>query len=343
MPPFWNKLRATVPSSFLAALGLAGGFLAFVAWDQSHWWRVKEDYSFGWLVPFFVAFVVNDRWPNIIAALNACAASGSPRATGLGKWVLRLTVGASLTCGVLMFLLGSFYRAGAGTSQPGTLAIALGAVGILLPLLYINAPDTPSPGVGSLFRDARVRLLSLFFFPVAIWLVSAPMVSAVETQLNLALLRKVVTVVAFVFDVLGLPIEQQGNVLALPTGNVGVEDACSGIRSLTGCLFAGSFLAAVFVDQAWKKITLIVCALGLAFLTNLGRSLFLTAWAYRHGPAAIEGTVHDIAGYAVLGLTVVGLLCLLPVLNLFGGKTSPTESDPARADEAASDHATASR
>jgi hypothetical protein len=26
--------------------------------------------------------------------------------------------------------------------------------------------------------------------------------------------------------------------------------------------------------------------------------------------------VHDVAGYAVLGLTVVGLLCLLPLLNL---------------------------
>lgn len=39
------------PPSFLAALGLAAGFMAFVAWDQSHWWQVKEDYSFGWLVP----------------------------------------------------------------------------------------------------------------------------------------------------------------------------------------------------------------------------------------------------------------------------------------------------
>ena len=26
--------------------------------------------------------------------------------------------------------------------------------------------------------------------------------------------------------------------------------------------------------------------------------------------------MHDVAGYAVLGLTVAGLLCLLPVLNL---------------------------
>lgn len=312
----WQTLRAAVPGHFLAALALAAGFLLFVAWDQSHWWRVKQDYTFGWLVPAFVAFVVHDRWARIVAAVRACGEPGSPRARGGWKWVLRLAVGASLGFGVLMFLLGAFYRAGAGTSQPGTLAITMGTVGILLPLLFLNAPDSPSPGAAGLLGDARVRLTGLFLFPVLVWLVSAPMVSAVETQLNLALLRRVVTVVAFVFDTLGLPIEQQGNVLALPSGNVGVSDACSGIRSLTGCLFAGSFLAAVFLERLWKKVALVLSALVLAFLTNLARSLFLTGWAYRFGPDAIEGTVHDLAGYAVLGLTVVGLLCLLPLLNL---------------------------
>jgi exosortase len=321
MLAIWNSLRATVPGPFLAALGLSGGFLAFVAWDQSHWWRVKQDYTFGWLVPLFVAFVVHDRWTKIRAALDGCAAAGSPRAAGWQKWLLRLAVGGAMTCGVLLFLLGAFYRAGAGTSQPGTLAITLGAAGILLPLLFLNAPESPAPARGSLWSDARVRLAGLFLFPVLVWLVSAPMVSAVESQLNLALLRKVVTVVAFVFDTLGLPIEQQGNVLALPPidgkpNNVGVEDACSGIRSLTACLFAGSFLAAVFVDLLWKKIALVAAAMLFAFVTNLGRSLFLTAWAYNYGHEAIEGTVHDVAGYAVLGFTVVGLLCLLPLLNL---------------------------
>ncbi|MSU24415.1 MAG: exosortase/archaeosortase family protein, partial [Opitutus sp.] len=241
---------------------------------------------------------------------------GSPRAAGWQKWLLRFAGGGSLAFGVLMFLLGAFYRAGAGTSQPGTLAITLGAIGILLPLLLLNAPESPSTAGGGLFNDARVQLTGLFLFPVLVWLVSAPMVSAVESQVNLALLRKVVTVVAFVFDLLGLPIEQQGNVLVLPSGSVGVEDACSGIRSLTGCLFAGSFLAAVFLEQLWKKIVLVVAAMGFAFLTNLARSLFLTGWAYHYGPHAIEGAVHDAAGYAVLGLTVAGLLCLLPLFNL---------------------------
>lgn len=327
---FWRTLRATVPGPFLAALGLGAGFLAFVGWDQSHWWRIKQDYTFGWLVPLFVAFVVHDRWPKILAAINACSAAGSPRAGGGAKWLLRGAVAVTLSFGVLMFLLGAFYRAGAGTSQPGTLAITLGMCGILLPLLFINAPDSAAPVRGSVFADARLRLMALFLFPVLVWLVSAPMVSAVETQLNLALLRKVVTVVAFTFDMLGLPIEQQGNVLALPPidgkpNQVGVEDACSGIRSLTGCVFAGSFLAAVFVDKLWKKIALLVAAMLLAFVTNLGRSLFLTAWAYNYGHEAIEGKVHDVAGYAVLGLTVIGLLCLLPVLNLKLAEPEPVQ------------------
>jgi exosortase/archaeosortase family protein len=330
MRRFWTHLRATVPGHFLAALGLAGGFMTFIAWDQAYWWRLKQDYSFGWLVPLFVGFVVHDRWSRIQAALAACQAEASPRAAGAAKWLLRLLLTGALGIGTLMFLLGAFYRAGAGASQPGTLALTLGMVGLVFGLLLLNAPDTPSPRPAGLLSDARVRLVALFVFPVLIWLVSAPMVSAVESQLNLFLLRKVVTVVAFVFDTIGLPIEQHGNVLALPTGNVGVEDACSGIRSLTGCLFAGAFLAAVFVEREWRKVLLVAAALVLAFVTNLGRSLFLTGWAYRYGPAAIDGTVHDVAGYAVLGFTVLGLLALLPVVNLQLAAEEPAEPPPVR-------------
>lgn len=341
MTRWWSELREQMPAPFMAALGLGAGFMAFVAWDQSHWWRVKEDYGFGWLVPIFVLYVLYERWPAIHAVLADCAADGSLRAAGWRAWVLRLLAGSALVGGILFFLLGAFYRAGAGTSQPGTLALTLGMIGILLPLLFLNvpapgegrvaaigtmpadtkatpvvAPAASTAGGRGLLADTRLRLVGLFLFPVLVWLISAPMVSAVESALNLALLRQVVTVVAFVFETLGLPIEQQGNVLVLPTGPVGVEDACSGIRSLTGCLFAGSFLAAVFVEQLWRKLVLVAAAMCFAILTNLGRSLFLTAWAYNFGPAAIEGTVHDVAGYAVLGFTVAGLLCLLPVLNL---------------------------
>lgn len=316
MKTLWRNLTREVPGPLLAALWLAVGFWLFVAWDQSHWWSQKEDYSFGWLVPLFTAYVVHERWSAFKAAAAACAVPGSPRVAGWRRWVLGLVIAGLLLGGALMFLLGAFYRAGAGPSYPGTLAITMGTAGLLFGLLLTHAPASPSPIAGGWRDDARLRLTALFIFPVMIWFVSAPMVSVIENQLSVFLLHKVVTVVSFCFDLLGLPVEQQGNTLVLPTGRVGVEDACSGIRSLTACLFAGSFLSAVFLNRFWKKVLLVALSMLFAFFTNLLRGLFLTAWAYNHGSEAIEGTVHDVAGYAVLGLTVVGLLCLLPLFNL---------------------------
>ena len=317
MPTFWKKWTAAVPVPFLASLLLGAAYMGFVAWDQSHWWDTKEDYGFGWLVPAFVAFVVYDRWPRIVAALRACAEPGSPRVAGGGRLVLNLLACAAMTGGALLFLVGALYRSGAGASYPGTLSLSLGTAAMLLPLLVINAPGPAgAPAASGLLGDARVRLAALFVFPVLVWLVSAPMVSVIESNLSLFMLNRVTSVVFFVFDALGMPIEQHGNVLQLPLGSVGVAEACSGIRSFTACLFAGSFLAAVFLDKLWKKVGLVASAVLFAFFTNLLRSLFLTSWAYNYGPEAIEGTVHDTAGYVVLGLTVIGLLCLLPLFNL---------------------------
>lgn len=320
-----------LPRGFLSALGLAAGFMAFVAWDQSHWWQRKEDYSFGWLVPLFTAYIVYDRWAQITARLRE--ASVAPAGPRWARWTLNGLAAGSLVLGALFFLLGAFYRAGAGTSQPGTFALTLGMVGVVLPLIFFNVggrgaggdspaatarrdAGPPRAGVASLWSEPRFRVTVLFLFPVLVWLISAPLVSAIESQISLFLLRKVVTVVAFCFDLLGYPLEQQGNVLMLPKGPVGVADACSGIRSLTACLFAGSFLGAAFFTEFWKKAVLVGASMFFAFVMNLGRSLFLTGWAYAYGPDAINGTVHDTAGYAVLGLTCVGLLVLVPLLNL---------------------------
>ena len=63
-----------------------------------------------------------------------------------------------------------------------------------------------------------------------------------------------------------------------------------------------------------------------AVLTNLIRSIFLTLWAYYHGSQAIDehwvlpligdiGTVHDVTGIAILFVTCIGLIILLPIFN----------------------------
>ena len=52
------------------------GFAAFMVWDQLFWWGNREDYSFGYLVPLFAAYVVYDRWPVIRSYLFTGAKPG---------------------------------------------------------------------------------------------------------------------------------------------------------------------------------------------------------------------------------------------------------------------------
>ena len=307
--------RPAIPFSLLAGLLLGAGLMGFTAWDQSYWWRLKEDYSFGWLVPLFVAYIIRVRWPRLKALLCPSAVNAH-RADGAGVSMLRIApffAILALGAGATLFLGGAFYRAAAGATHLSTLALTLGMTGTVLSAIYLLAPTH------SLSRDQQIRdrlsLLGVFLFPTLVWLLSAPMLSEIENGLNLFLMRHVTNVVFFVFDRLGLVLEQRGNVLLLPSGSVGVAEACSGIRSLTGCLFAGSFLAAVFLRSRWKQVALVLASLLFAFLANLLRSLFLTSWAYRHGSQSIEGTIHDVSGFSVLGLTVVALLCLLPLLD----------------------------
>ena len=318
MPKILSRLLPGIPERFVAALALALAFVVFLTVDQMHWWQSKPDYAFGWLVPFFVVYLIFDRWTKLQEVFRAVGPSPLPR--GL-RSAVSFAASVTLGAGLLFFLLGAVYRSGSGVTQPGSLALAVGFSGVLLGLIYFNVPEgrvaeaEPSTGWRALWADARLRAATLFLFPALIWILSAPLVTAVENAISLMLLRKVVTVVFTVFSLLGYPLIQEGNVLVLPLGQVGVADACSGIRSLTACLFAGSFLAAVFLDKFWKKALLVGAAMGLAFITNLLRSLFLTAWAYAYGSDAIGGQLHDATGYAVLGLTSVGLLCLLPLFN----------------------------
>jgi len=303
---------------------MAAVFMTFTAWDQSYWWRTKEDYTFGWLVPLFVAYVVYERWPKVVAHLGATETPAGVASTGNSRWskFLPLAVSLALAGGAVLFLFGAFSRAVAGVTHFSSLIIATGMAGMVLATIYLLSPTRADSSLSQ--ATQRWSMTTLFLFPALVWLVSAPLLSIIDSNLTLYLMHQVTSIVFVVFDGLGLTLEQRGNVLILPSGNVGVEEACSGVRSLTGCLFAGSFLAAIFVRSYWRKLWLMIASLLFAFGANLLRSIFLTSWAYCHGAKSIEGTIHDASGYAVLGIAVVALLCLLPVVD----RRSPRTTQP---------------
>tara|TARA_R100000027_G_scaffold62209_2_gene54183 strand:- start:18970 stop:19941 length:972 start_codon:yes stop_codon:yes gene_type:complete len=294
---------------------------AYLVFDQQKWWSNREDYSFGYIVPFFVGYVLYERWPKIRGFLlerNWAGETVSPVGTREAPLTLILMglawVGA--LGGLGLFALGGFLQAiSSNPLLPGGQALAYGFAATALSLAFLAAGWISTPKGQTIPARYRFLFTGLFVFPALIWILSLPMLDFAETKVSLFLLNKVTVIVFNVFDILGIPLEREGNTLILEKGRVGVEDACSGIRSLTACLFAGSFLAAVFLNRWWKKILLVVCAMLFAFIMNIFRSLFLTGWASMYGSDAIAGKVHDITGYAVLGFTCIGLLLLLPLFN----------------------------
>jgi exosortase len=342
----FDQLRPEVRLAAWLALAL----MVLVVCDQQNYWRTSEDFSFGFLVPVFVVFVLNDRWPLLKSILIGDPASHALPVENRPGGFLNFFAGFSVFGSLLLFLYGGFLRAVTGPDTDSAAALSLGLGGFVLAMGFLVARTDAQGRVISLSR--RGRVVALLVFPALAWLISAPMLLVFETRVKPLLLEWVVGIVSGLFNLLGFEVFREGSVLVLPHGSVGVADACSGIRSLTACLFAGSFLAAVFLDRFWKKILLLSMSAVLAFCMNVVRSLFLTGWAYRYGSDALDAdfwgnpeysrikdatgqlvaakdaaghaipnpafhfiSVHDFAGYLVLGLTLAGLLLLLPILN----------------------------
>jgi exosortase len=304
------------------------GLSLFLIWDQYFWWKLRDEYAFGFIVPLFVAFIVYDRWPILAASLSGQSSTegdARPAAGGGARFLaagLQVVAFLMIAGGLVSFLAGMFYRAMEGQNLLTSNALAFGYANIVLGGAYVylekRSNDEPIP-----LRE-RWHLAMLFLFPALIWMLSVPMFNALHKMVSTFLMNKVSVVVFHSFDLLGYAVVREGSVLRLPLGDVGVEDACSGIRSLTACLFAGSFLGAAYFKQLWKKIFLVGTAMLFAFINNIFRSVFLTAWAYAHGPDGLNdhvvlfgldmGNVHDFTGWVVLGLTV---LCLLALVKIF--------------------------
>ena len=306
---------------------------AFLIWDQKHWWDTVADYSFGYLAPLFFLYILWQRWPTMRAQFTDIPA---PQLTSEDKTLPRvhpflrmlqpftrrieLLAFLSALVGILLFGFGALMRTALGPMPEASLLLSLGFGISLLSSVFLIGERTHS---GEPFPlDKRLTLTLLFLFPAFIWMVTSPMIEGIERRVSVFLLERVTTIVFTILEILGFALVREGNILHLPKGQVGVAEACSGIRSLTACLFTGLFLGAAFLDRFWQKSLLVILAMALAFTTNILRSFFLTLWAYRYGSQALEDTffsisVHDLTGYSVLVITSIGLFALLPLFDQF--------------------------
>lgn len=253
-------------------------------------WLNNPDLSHGLFMPLVFVFLV---WQS--------RRTGPLRYPRMGAWSL----------GALAFLGTATLVCLAGA---GLFAVSLGWSHSVVAFMLTTAFVAICLAALVALSSEPVRLIPLnwiAFTAAALWLLVVPMPPGTYSTLTLHLQSWVTTHVLTTLEVLGVPARQQGNLIQLANATVGVEEACSGIRSLLACLFTGSFFAAFLVHRPGPRAALLLLAAPLAIAMNFVRSLILTLLA--NAGVDIGGSWHDVTGFAILAVTA-GMLAGLAFL-----------------------------
>jgi exosortase/archaeosortase family protein len=97
----------------------------------------------------------------------------------------------------------------------------------------------------------------------------------------------------------GIPALPQGNVIQISTGLVGIDEACSGIRSLQATLMIALFFGENYRFGWRRRLGLVAGGVGLAFVFNAARTFLLVSVAARDGLNEMAKW-HDPAGVTIL-------------------------------------------
>ncbi len=141
--------------------------------------------------------------------------------------------------------------------------------------------------------------MSKMAFPISFLLVAIPWPTLIEAPIIQCLTRVNVGIVVEILGALGVPTAQHGNAIEVATGMVGIEDACSGIRSFQSSLMISLFLGEFYRLGRFRRILLIPASFLLAIVFNVCRTSILTLVATKKGTAAIA-EYHDGAGITIL-------------------------------------------
>lgn len=248
----------------------------------SYRWATNEQYTYGWFVPLLALGLFWKRW-------SIRPTAETPRSEVSGRWPV---VAAIFIFIVALMLLP--VRVVHEVNQDWPLFSWPLAMGVVLISLY------------ALFLFGGWPWVRHFAFPICFMLAAVGWPYVIENKLTHGLMHLVVGLTVSVLNRFDVMAFQRGNLIELSTGVVGVDEACSGIRSFQGTLMGALFMGELYLLSWPRRVGLIFGGTVLAFFLNVMRTLFLTWHASDNGVDALKKW-HDPAGLTVF-LASFGLL-----------------------------------
>jgi len=161
----------------------------------------------------------------------------------------------------------------------------------------------------SLLRVGGVRWLKHFAFPVCLPLAAVPWPVQFENFVVQTMMRAVAYVAVEIAGWFGVGAYQLGNVIQLRNGFVGVDEACSGVKTLQAGIMVALVLGELLRLRWSRRVALLVLGCGWIFLCNVFRATALVFVAANSGVHAL-GRWHDAIGTAALICGMAGMLGL---------------------------------
>ena len=122
-------------------------------------------------------------------------------------------------------------------------------------------------------------------------------------------------IVDFLFNVLGVPVFQDGYRFSLPGLTIEVAKECSSIRSATALFITGMVAGYLVIRSPWRRASLCAVTIPIAMFTNAVRIVTLSWLAIHVDRGFLYGNLHRRGGALFSLISVAILLLALFVLS----------------------------
>jgi exosortase len=270
------------------------GFLWFRLIDNLRSeWTTNPQYSYGCVVPLLCAGLLVRHW------------RGMPRVSRPSSSEMQLPASVHWRVVVVFALLAILYlptrliEEASPEWRPIQWALGIETIGLTLCAIELGK------GRGWLRQAA---------FPICFFFVAIPWPTLIETPVVQTLTRMNSAIVVELLGWTGIPAVQHGNLIEVSTGTVGVDEACSGIRSFQTSLMISLFFGEFYGLDRLRRWLLVPAGFILAMAFNVCRVSFLGVVAAKKGVAAIA-QYHDSAGIMITLVCAAGLWGLAVLLK----------------------------
>ncbi len=242
-------------------------------------WSVNPQYGYGWVVPLLTVFIFARRWET------------APAPVALRR---RFLPALTIIAGALLLIPIRLIQEANPDWRLMSWMMAMAVV-------FISA--------AAFYFAGGMPWVRHFAFPILFFLVAVPWPTQFEQFIIQGLMRADTAINVEVLNAINVPAVQMGNVIEIGTGLVGIDEACTGVRSLQATFMVSLFLGELYDFSVGRRILLVAVGTVVAFVCNLGRTFLLVLLGAQQGSDTIRKW-HDPAGLSIL------FLCLFVLWGL---------------------------